>query len=524
VTETAASEAAVSQTSVGRAPAKASWAPGLRRRPGEVACAALAALIVPAVAHAFVAFKEAPLRFFDSCRLNHVRARLGPDAVTHHYWVMGTCGTVAVRGEMAFSGGRFDESFEVGTQGFVRSRGLCSDDPWTRPADCGDTAVRYEGLSGVDVEGPNVKAPISLNVPGAMAEFQRALAVAERPQPPNPPAQVEVTHALGTRKVRVAWLAPDESGDRPFLDFLLQARPRAAAGAAWTSVGTVPRGTTTSYAVSRELPAAGTAILSWDVRVCAATRLAATCSEPQAPRSVAGNAILAGVGRSATDPAGDTAASVGRTRPSAPAGPAQSTCERAAAARDRNSPAASALAAKCVAEGGTLPPPAGVDLAALAARGEEIAAADPLVLELRASLPTGSQQRGFDIGLGASAGHTEWGPGKQRTLDSLPPAEQEGFRAAISIVLDRNRHAELAGVGSAIAEGDGEVAAERRREADARFTLGFDIATGIFGDPAQGARGNTATGPGSLGIRNGLGPAAQRGFDAAVALHLARRY
>ena len=33
------------------------------------------------------------------------------------------------------------------------------------------------------------------------------------------------------------------------------------------------------------------------------------------------------------------------------------------------------------------------------------------------------------------------------------------------------------------------------------FLLGYDIATGIFGDPALGARGNTLTGPGSLGIR-----------------------
>ena len=55
------------------------------------------------------------------------------------------------------------------------------------------------------------------------------------------------------------------------------------------------------------------------------------------------------------------------------------------------------------------------------------------------------------------------------------------------------------------------------------FWLGFDIASGIFGDRAAGAQGNTATGPGSLGIRNELNGAGQRGFDAAVALHLGRR-
>jgi hypothetical protein len=56
------------------------------------------------------------------------------------------------------------------------------------------------------------------------------------------------------------------------------------------------------------------------------------------------------------------------------------------------------------------------------------------------------------------------------------------------------------------------------------FRLGFDIASGIFGDPAGGAQGNTATGPGSLGVRNALSPAAQRGFNASVALHLGRKY
>lgn len=54
--------------------------------------------------------------------------------------------------------------------------------------------------------------------------------------------------------------------------------------------------------------------------------------------------------------------------------------------------------------------------------------------------------------------------------------------------------------------------------------LGFDIATGIFGDPALGAKGNTATEPGSLKIRDGLSAAGQRGFNASVALHLSRNY
>ena len=55
---------------------------------------------------------------------------------------------------------------------------------------------------------------------------------------------------------------------------------------------------------------------------------------------------------------------------------------------------------------------------------------------------------------------------------------------------------------------------------DPRYWLGFDIATGIFGDPALGAQGNTQSGPGSLGIRDALSPASKRGFNAAMELLL----
>jgi len=82
---------------------------------------------------------------------------------------------------------------------------------------------------------------------------------------------------------------------------------------------------------------------------------------------------------------------------------------------------------------------------------------------------------------------------------------------------------DLANKGGAIAETDSAVASARRAEADASYRLGFDIATGIFGDAALGAWGNTATGPVSLKIRAGLTAAGQRGFDAAVKFHEDRR-
>jgi hypothetical protein len=106
----------------------------------------------------------------------------------------------------------------------------------------------------------------------------------------------------------------------------------------------------------------------------------------------------------------------------------------------------------------------------------------------------------------------------------LSRLEQPGFDIAAAFSLPRNKYAALAKVGAAIGNGDPAVGAARSAEDDVFFWLGFDIASGIFGDPAAGSLGNTATGPGSLGIRNELNAAGQRGFNAATALHLGRKY
>ena len=172
-----------------------------------------------------------------------------------------------------------------------------------------------------------------------------------------------------------------------------------------------------------------------------------------------------------------------------------------------------------------------VDLNALAARGEVIANEDPLAVELRNREAEGPGRRGFDIGMAAAEGHTLPGPGKQKIHDQLSLAEQWGFNTAVRFSLERNRNAVLAAKGAAIAKVDPIVAEARRYygrartvESDGFYRLGFDIATGIFGDPALGAQGHTATGPGSMKTRNGLSIPAQRGFDASVAFHLSRGY
>lgn len=160
----------------------------------------------------------------------------------------------------------------------------------------------------------------------------------------------------------------------------------------------------------------------------------------------------------------------------------------------------------------------------LAPRGAQIASEDPLAMELRNNHPEGAARLGFDIGMAVAEGQTAPGPGKDRIRDSLLDAEKGGFLFAVSYSLDRNRNAERAATGAAIAAADPAVAAARRAQPDVLNKLGFDIATGIFGDPALGAQGNTALGPGSMGIRNALSPSALQGFDDAVAFHLRRTY
>ena len=152
-------------------------------------------------------------------------------------------------------------------------------------------------------------------------------------------------------------------------------------------------------------------------------------------------------------------------------------CEAARLARERNSPAAPGLEEKCRAQ------------QAIKAQG-------------RVKLPEGTPPNP-PIPICESARLA-----RARNSPAAPGLEQKC----------------LAAKGEAIANADPVVAAARNAEADASYRQGFDIATAIFGDPALGAQGNTQTGPGSLGIRNSLNAAGQRGFNASVKLHLSRKY
>lgn len=211
---------------------------------------------------------------------------------------------------------------------------------------------------------------------------------------------------------------------------------------------------------------------------------------------------------------------LGRTGTPNPNAGSVPICDQAQDALARNSPVAPQLVARCRAIGGGEGMPLTPD--ELAAKGQTIASQDVLVAELRKRQPVGNQ-RGFDIGIAAAEGDTVWGPGKQKILTSLNAPQQEGFKVAVSFSMDRNRNKALAATGAAIAKADPAVASARTSDPDVRAWLGFDIASGIFGDPAKGAQ-NKMGGLQFMAIREQLSLPAQRGFNASMKFHQSRHY
>jgi hypothetical protein len=157
----------------------------------------------------------------------------------------------------------------------------------------------------------------------------------------------------------------------------------------------------------------------------------------------------------------------------------------------------------------------------MAQAGFSLVQKDPLALEIRALLPEGPTQRGFDLLYGLAPGQSLPGPGKDKFENLLPAAEERrGFEVAEAYMLPRNRYFDNAAAGLLVANANPIVKQARESESVGLFTLGFDIATGIFGDPKQGGKGNTSSGPGAERIRSDLPGDAQRGFDASRSLNL----
>lgn len=260
-----------------------------------------------------------------------------------------------------------------------------------------------------------------------------------------------------------------------------------------------------------------------DAPICNTARSARARNSPAAP-SLEAQCNAANAQIIANQKAASTQIAENEKKDMAPgaSGVPTSICDAAQTALSHNAPESADLAAKCRASGGGQNLTSEADQ--YAASGEALAQGDALIAAGRSEQPSAPLRRGFDIGIAVTGSDTVWGPGKQRILESLTPTEQEGFKVAASFVLDRNRNAQLAATGAAIAAADPIVAQAMLKEQDFRYWLGFDIASGIFGDPALGAQGNKATGPGSERIRNGLSAPAQRGYNASTQLHLSRSY
>lgn len=257
-------------------------------------------------------------------------------------------------------------------------------------------------------------------------------------------------------------------------------------------------------------------------------------------------AICASAAASAPPPppaSNKPAVALGRVQTTGAPAPEKTLCESAASARARNSPAAPGLERQCAAATAQAEQAAKAARAAgpaldqawqdgNAAKGEALAAQDPLATELRNLVPEGKSRRGFDYGMAVAETDTAPGPGKQLIRDALGPDEQIGFDFAVQYSIARNANADLAAKGAAVVLADPELASARESQlaglmAGPRmaeypdvavfFKLGFNVAAGRFGDQALGGMGNTAMGPGSTRIRNSL-PAggAQTGFDGGA--------
>lgn len=194
-------------------------------------------------------------------------------------------------------------------------------------------------------------------------------------------------------------------------------------------------------------------------------------------------------------PALRTGLTLGRVAPRND-GPGPPICDAARSARARKSPAAPGLERQCLASGGTMKPPILGDSGPVAASATQRSAR---VLALDGA-EDAARARGVDEAYGAET----------VLVDSSH--------------LDAARIDALAATGAAMAQWDPDLANARLDDDDAASMRGFDIASGLFGDPALGAQGNTQSGPGSDRIRDALDSAGRRGFAASVAFHLARHY
>jgi len=224
-----------------------------------------------------------PVITYRSCSFAQVTAQLGPDG-SIRYSIMGTCGGAPITGQLAYGiNQQMSERFTYGPSD-IRSIAICPADPWTTGVACHDQKVMAKNADPGQLI--NQPVPLSRFVSNAAQVFQNARANAAKPNPPGAPVNPKaVTRGLGNSPPAViSWLGPDEQAPNgPFLDFIVDARPLNAQGAAWTRLGGMPKHPAPNYSLAVKLPPPVPGTAGWELRVCSITLFASTCTAPLIP-------------------------------------------------------------------------------------------------------------------------------------------------------------------------------------------------------------------------------------------------
>lgn len=219
------------------------------------------------------------------CTFAQLTGELGPDgSIT--YKVMGDCSYGTITGQMTYSTNQqMAEKFRYG-QAVITSSATCPSDPWIANVTCQDPSILVRDAQAND-KFLDYPVPLSAWVPNARLAFQRARANATRPKPPGAPvnAKAEMRPYVGNgARATVSWLAPDQQGQfGPFLNFVVEARPAKAEGAAWVRLGSVAHHTTQDYRLTVQLPPPVRGTTGWELRACSTTVFASTCTMPLVP-------------------------------------------------------------------------------------------------------------------------------------------------------------------------------------------------------------------------------------------------
>ncbi len=244
---------------------------GLTRGPGSV----ILSLMLASTASAYTG--QDPVITYRSCSFTQVTAQLGPDG-SIKYNVMGTCDGSPITGQLAYGlNQQMKEQFIFGGSE-IRSVAVCPADPWTTGAACRDQQVSAKGADpGRLVHSP---VPLSRAVTGAAEIFQTARANAALPKPPGAPVNPQAV-IRSSNRAAVSWLGPDQQGNNgPYLNFIVEARPLRAEGAAWITLGNLPRHNAPDYRLTVQLPPPVKGTEGWELRTCSTTALTRTCTGP----------------------------------------------------------------------------------------------------------------------------------------------------------------------------------------------------------------------------------------------------